>query len=228
MLVSNETLSIENILRMLNVESNNDKKTDNTSNVQYICIKKEFFDANMIYLNYTNLKKRNYIEIIYKSPSIFLDGLFFKTPTINISNITVVTRERFYQANKDFNRPSFITHINIRLNKEHQIFINMLKSIDQYINNYISRCAKEIHKELQNIENGEYHYLRCENIISYKNNNEYELSFKSYLDNKSINELKNNKNTNKKYELTFNISNIYYGKNTLIPLIKCNKCTEII
>lgn len=62
--------------------SNNHSSTSNSSNssidFRYICIKKDHFDVDMIYLKYINLKKENYIEIIYKSPSIFLDGLFLR------------------------------------------------------------------------------------------------------------------------------------------------------
>ena len=79
----------------INLESDKlrGRNYDNTVDFRYICIKKEHFDVNMIYLKYTNLKKENYIEIIYKSPSIFLDGLFFKTPPLNLSQLSIITKE---------------------------------------------------------------------------------------------------------------------------------------
>jgi hypothetical protein len=82
------------------------KKTDNSAEFKYICIKKEFFDVNMIYLNYTEVKKDKYIEIIYKSPSIFLEGLFFKTPPLNASQIRLVYESAAIQVDigyGDFN-----------------------------------------------------------------------------------------------------------------------------
>ena len=71
------------------------KKNDSSVDYKYICIKKDCFDANMIILNYNNIKKYNYIEIIYKSPTITLEGLFFKTPPISGNAISV-----FYKVKK--------------------------------------------------------------------------------------------------------------------------------
>jgi hypothetical protein len=260
---------------------------------KYICIKKEHFDVSMIYLNYTNLKKRNNIEIIYKSPSIFLDGLFFKTPPINASQLAIFIREK----------PTFSSIINLTLNTSENItFINMMKSIDTYMSNYIARHAKHINSELnQDIESQKdsvnnqckndkfnmgvsisYRYLKYESILKHKinsnansnansnntentenlgmskenakqqipkqqipkqqipntnkysssrnkmnsNNAEYEMTFKSYLDKKILNEVENiiEKNISEiKYVITFNISNIYFNGNILQPLLKCNK-----
>jgi hypothetical protein len=58
------------------------------------------------------------------------------------------------------------------------------------------------------------------------NNAEYEMTFKSYLDKKILNEVENiiEKNISEiKYVITFNISNIYFNGNILQPLLKCNK-----
>ena len=96
----------------------NIKKRDKAIDFKYICIKKEYFDVNMIYLNYTNLKINKYIEVIYKSPSIFLDGLFFKTPPIHIKNINVIRRDNANGSN---------VIIKLKLTtQEHNQFINML------------------------------------------------------------------------------------------------------
>ena len=45
---------------------------------------------------------------------------------------------------------------------------------------------------------------------------------KKNLDKNIINDLE--KKFNKKYIFTFNISNIYLSNNSLLPLIKCNRC----
>jgi hypothetical protein len=50
------------------------------------------------------------------------------------------------------------------------------------------------------------------------------MHLKSYLDKNIINELENKNNNNINYIFTFNISNIYFGNSSLIPLVKCNRC----
>lgn len=199
------------------------RSIDNSVDFKYICIKKEYFDVNMIYLNYTNLKKRNYIEIIYKSPSIYLDGLFFKTPPIKLSHIYI---------SRNIKQPYNIT-LKVSLdNSLDNDFINMIRLIDNYISNYITKYAKEITREMNTtIENANncIEMYKYDNILKiYKNHNE--LHLKSYLDNTTINNLQygyGNDNLNTRYIFTFNISNIYFGRSSLIPLVKCNQCETI-
>jgi len=219
------------------------KKNDELVDYKYICIKKDYFDVNMISINYNNIKKYNNIEIIYKSPTITLDGLFFKTPPIYGNAITVLYKE------KNINNITIKLLIN---QKEHPQFIQILRTIDEYISSYINKFSTEIDNELQerelfnNTNNTNNIYtdkffiktlsmLKYEQIIKYYNNrniinnqcnNEiYQIYLKSYLDKNIISELE--KKLNKKYIFTFNISNIYFSNNNLLPLIKCNKC-EII
>ena len=212
------------------------KKLDNTADYKYICIKKEYFDVNMIYLNYTNVKKDKHIEIIYKSPSIFLEGLFFKTPPINSSQIQLIYKDKY-----NYNYLS----IKLILDERQIEFVNMFIKTDEYINNYIKRFAKDINKEFfkteqYSITNGNLgnriknnslntiEMFRYDNIIKKLNNNTWEFNMKSYLDKPTldmiISNISNISNTN--YIFTFNITNIYLGNVSLIPLIKCNKCNE--
>ena len=116
------------------------KKNDLVVDYKYICIKKDFFDVNMINLNYKNLKYNNYIEIIYKTPCMLLEGIYFKTPVISSNNISVYHKERY------------MNNISIKLllnQKEHPQFIQILRSIDEYISSYINKFAVEINNELQ-------------------------------------------------------------------------------
>ena len=256
------------------IENSNDKITDtknevkeryydNTVDYRYICIKKEHFDVSMIYLKYTNLKKENYMEIIYKSPSIFLDGLFFKTPPLTTSQLSIFTKDRI----------PFTSAITCVLDREaNSEFINILKSIDSYLSNYIVRHARDINTKMHEDEN---HYLNYENILkpwynpkkkigtsghskeqlpystvvagdiyntststststNTKWTGNYMINFKSYLERPVLEALKQSildksiNNTEKKYVITFNISNIYFSNIALTPLIKCNKCEEVI
>jgi hypothetical protein len=211
------------------------KKTDNSAEFKYICIKKEFFDVNMIYLNYTDVKKDKYIEIIYKSPSIFLEGLFFKTPPLNASQIRLV-----YKDKHNYNYITVKITLDNSIEKQAE-FIKMLNKTDEYINNYILRFAKDINKEffkndikndINNVMNT-IEMFRYDNILKHRGGNNWELNMKSYLDKPSLDMLSkssfnNNNNNNNKYIFTFNITNIYLGNVNLIPLIKCNKCETIL
>ena len=51
---------------------------------------------------------------------------------------------------------------------------------------------------------------------------------KSYLDNKTIDNLYNNAQSQKDihYIFTFNITHIYINSNDIVPLVKCNKCDK--
>ena len=105
----------------------------------------------------------------------------------------------------------------------------MLYNIDVFIANYICRYANDINRELNMIPNN----MNCIEMYKYDNilkhiGNNYELHLKSYLDNKTIQTIKNIKNDNTEFILTFNISNIYFGPTSLIPLVKCNKCIATV
>ena len=236
-------------------QSNNIKKPDTIVDYKYICIKKDFFDVSSVQLNYSNIKKTNHIEIIYKSPSILLEGLFFKTPPIDSNAISI------YHKEKNSNNITIKLLVN---QKEHSQFIQILRSIDEHISGYINKFSAEIENELHNNQqNSSYVFsnqnnlinnitqnimndrtlsmYKYEKIIKYnyhrsgynneniKNNDEkidtYQIYLKSYLDRNTILELENQ--INKKNIFTFNISNIYLCNNSLLPLIKCNRCEVV-
>ena len=56
---------------------NNTNNSNHTNNsvveYKYICIKKDFFDVNMVYLNHNKFNQCGNIDIIYKSPSLILE-----------------------------------------------------------------------------------------------------------------------------------------------------------
>jgi hypothetical protein len=228
----NQDKNNKNITKMEQTNIFPNQLNGNNVDFRYICIKKDFFDVNMIYLNYMTIKDHNYIEIIYKSPSIFLEGLFFKTPIIKFNQIYVSKKikKNGFGTNNNATSNSVSIRIILDYNNPEQIqFINMLLMIDTYILNYIGRFTKDINRELNLSKNN----MNCVEMYKYEPiiktySNYYEINMKSYLDNKTINELQNtdinNILINSKITLTFNISHIYFGNYNLIPLVKCNKC----
>ena len=191
-------------------------KNDAAVDFKYICIKKDCFDINMVDYSYENLNKNKYIEIIYKSPSVYLEGLFLKTPYILSNHIDI-----FYK-----NRQTNNIIIKISLNyQEHSHFINILRSIDENTSAYFNKSGKNIENELNNNCNDlrPVSLFRYEPILKYRYNNIIEFHLKSYLDRNIINMLEK-KIESRKYVLTFNISNIYFGVSSIVPLVKCNRC----
>ena len=249
-----------------NNQNQNNKKFELLVDYKYICIKKDVFDVNMIELNFNNINFNNQIELIYKSPTIILDGIFLKTPAISGNAITINYKEKN------------INNITIKLllnQKEHQQFIQIMKMLDEYLSNSINKYSNKIKNELDiskinddyidnsNNSSNKLSILKYEQVIKYNyynsnsynfnticgssississgssississisNNNtnyennedKYHIYLKSYLDKNIINDLE--KKLNKKYIFTFNISNIYLSNNSLLPLIKCNRC----
>ncbi len=200
----------------------NNKKI-NINNVKsiYLCIKKEHFNENMVYLNYNNLKQKKSIAIIYKSPSIFLDGLFFQTPQLTHLDFTIIKHEKTKPNQDNYN---IILNLNEK-NNEHKQIINIISRLDQYIVNYLKKYKKEIQHELlinygddRPIEKFKYVFL------IKKNNNKWQINMKSYIDKNLIDLIYKQKKDNecKKYKFTFNISNIFFSYNNLLPLIKTN------
>ena len=211
------------------------KKNNTSVEYKYICIKKDVFDSTMINLNYLNLKDKKVIEIIYKSPSVYLEGLYFKTPPISSKDIII-----YYKENKHnyLNNKSLSPTIKLLLNyQEHTQFINILISIDETISRYINKNAMEIEDNLNKYHNDNrtMSSFNYEQIIKFRYNNIIELHMKSYIDKQIIDTLENNSNNNlnsnlnNKYIFTFNVSNIYFSNNNnLLPLVKCNRCELIV
>ena len=211
------------------------KKTNTSVEYKYICIKKDVFDDSMIFLNYLSLKEKKCIEIIYKSPSVYLEGLYFKTPPISFKDIYI-----YYKENKNNNINNNINNnvnptIKLLLNyQDHTNFINILRKIDEKISTHINKNSVEIENNLITYYNDNriISNFNYEQIIKFRYNNVIEIHMKSYLDKVSIEELekniKHNSNNNSKYTFTFNISNIYFSNNNnLLPLVKCNRCESI-
>jgi hypothetical protein len=211
-------------------EINQQTKQNSSVEYKYICIKKDFFDSNMICLNYSSLKNKKFIEIIYKSPSVFLEGLFLKTPPISSKDILIYYKEnKNYQTNYQLNNNLNPTLKLVLNHQNHSQFINILRTIDETISNYINKYSIEIENDLVKYYNDTrtMSSFKYEQIIKYRYNNIIELHMKSYLDKLIVDELEKN-TEDKKYIFTFNISNIYFSNNNnLLPLVKCNRCEMV-
>jgi hypothetical protein len=102
-------------------------KNDAAVDFKYICIKKDCFDVNMIDFSYANLNKNKYVEIIYKSPSVFLEGLFLKTPAIASNDIDI-----FYK-----NRQTNNITIKIALNQQEHSLVKRNRFIIRKTKNFL-------------------------------------------------------------------------------------------
>ena len=154
---SNQNTSNQNTSNKTVGYKNNDKF--DTVDYKYICIKKDLFDVNMIDIKYNNIKQTNYIEILYKSPALILDGLFFQTPPIFRRSISI------FHKDKNANNANNAT-IKINLNQlNNPQFIQILKSIDEYISAYINRIAPDIDLAISNDKHNTIHNNKYMNYI---------------------------------------------------------------
>ena len=203
MSMTNINSLVDNTNQQSNYKSNQIAKSNSSVDYKYICIKKDVFDISMLYLNYLSLQKNKYIEIIYKSPSVFLEGLYFKTPPISYKDIII-----YYKENKNYILNNYNIHRNISnasntsntlnpslkllLNhKEHSNFINILRSIDETISSYINKYSIEIENDLIAYynDNRTISSFNYEQIIKFRSNNIIEI-FDKLLEIIPINKLK--------------------------------------
>jgi len=225
--IVDNTVINNNVIDNTVIDFNKKYNKKTSVDYNYISIKKDVFDINMVYLNYLTLRQNKYIEIIYKSPSVFLEGLFFKSPDIYLKDIIVYYKENKYHNSNVILTPTLKLVLNY---KDHSQFISILRNIDECISNYINKNACYIENDLKLYykDNRTISCFNYEQIIKFRYNNICELHMKSYLNNEIIKEIENNKNDGK-YIFTFNISNIYFSnKNKLLPLVKCNRCEKVI
>ncbi len=148
---------------------NNKDKTENENDKQdifknnriifnkgFLIIMLDSFNADFIYYEHKEVKRKKFINIIYKSPTIYLNGLTFETPWMKVNK----------NSYKILNNNSKIwieqTFIGYKEDSEINLFLQVMNNIDMNAINYINSYKNYL--ELDN------NYNNFEKSNSYNDN----------------------------------------------------------
>lgn len=138
-------------------------------NKSFMVIILDCFNDEFIYYEHKEVRKKKFINIIYKSPTIFLNGLTFETPWMKtikdcypiINNDTKYWLEQTFIGNED--------------DSEINLFLQVMNNIDKNVINYLDSYKNYL--ELDKYNNNFY-----DKINNNKNNEDNEKN----IDNKNL------------------------------------------
>jgi hypothetical protein len=113
--------------------------------LQNLYINKQNYARTYNYYNYFKFKLTGIIPIHYKSPSIFLDGLYFKVSDCQILKVSKIPYEADFILTIHIKRDDFIEFSNIKYSKtdtDTNTFIKILEDIEEYNYNFFDKNYK--------------------------------------------------------------------------------------
>lgn len=135
---------------------------------KFLIIKLDYFNVKFIFFDIANYKHNQFINIIYKSPTIYLDCLILETPWIQNTKPIIENKN----SDKLFLELNFDNYKNDKLLNN---FYNILNSIDIFTYNFIKD-----YKQILNISNNSEFYSKniksnqtSDNILKIKLNNNF-------------------------------------------------------
>ena len=157
-----------------------------------ISINIDFFNSNFVYYDMNNFKDGQFIGITYRSPTIFLDGLMFETPWMEVSKPIYklpINKDDITHNSKYFIELSFNGY---QQDPELKLFYNCMSSLDKHCNSFLNKQQKSL---ISKNVNETY----CKNIKNYisTNNDKY-----TYIRVKANDNLNNIMVDNSKYNDT--------------------------
>lgn len=161
-------------------------------------INKNHFNQNYIFFNLINNKENSqFLNVIYRSPTIYLDGLCFETPWMKVNDKII---NNCYDTNK-FLLELIFYHGNT--DNEIRKFQNILNNIDKSTINFFNR------KNNNFIENKNVQDVYCKNIKYLKKK---KIILTEDLDNKKEDLFDNYINSSNTYINSSNTSSLNYDK----------------
>lgn len=129
----------------INSDENSYDENININKKKFLIIKNDHFNVNFIHFNISTNKNEQFINVIYKSPTIFLDCLVLETPWLYVKKPLIERKN----TDKMFLELAFGSD---KLSKQ---FFNILNSIDNFTNNFLNKCGKilNLDDEYKNISN---------------------------------------------------------------------------
>lgn len=139
-------------------ESENDDITDEMRLIKskkILGINIDYFNSNFLYFNINNQRSLDFINMIYRSPTIFLDGIIFETPWMK-----VVKPLHYLKLKNDEKCYLELSFIGYEDDPEIKLFYNCINSIDKTTINFINK-----HQNIFKNNNSKYlNEIYCRNI----------------------------------------------------------------
>ena len=132
--------NIDSVVNNKDIVINNFKEEDKydcfknqkiLSNKGFMIIILDCFNDEFIYYEHKEVKRKKFINIIYKSPTIFLNGLTFETPWMK----TVKDCYSIYNNNTKYWLEQ--TFIDYQDDSEINLFLQIMNNIDKNVINYL-------------------------------------------------------------------------------------------
>lgn len=186
----------------------------NKSELVTLYIKPEHYNSDYNFYNYHKFKTTGIINIIYKTPSIFLNGLYFELPYVQVIEIVKQPGTTSFEMKLCFNRDSL---------EANQEIINIMTNIDKFNANFFRENAQKFEiKTNQTNKSNQYIKRIIHGDDSYESKvldprPRFKNPFiKKYGYNSFMNE-----NTDKQVCITVEIKHLYMLK--ICELIKANE-----
>ena len=121
-----------------------------------LIIKQDFFNPLFIHFNIPNVKKPTFFNIIYKSPTIELDGLFLETPWMEC-----FLPPSKYDINDDTKYHIELSFNGYKFNSSLRMFYSSLNGIDRRVTNFLYNNKKmlNLHSNIDNYYQNQYYLL---------------------------------------------------------------------
>ena len=116
-------------------------------------INPDYYNTDYNFYNYHKFKQTGTINIIYKTPSIFLNGLYFELPYCRILNISKPAGSTSFVLSLLINKNDVLDHSQNKLT-----IGQLLTNIDAYNNQFFSTHAKKLEIRQSQTNKNSRHY----------------------------------------------------------------------
>lgn len=173
----NDTKFSDNLQLCLETNENNENDlSEENKMIKYFAlttINIEYFNPNFVYYNMNNFKDSQFIEMTYRSPTIFLEGLMFETPWMQVP-------KSIYKINKNSNntqKNNNSTNDNSSNNDKYFIELSFngyqddpeLKQFYNCFNSLDKQCSSFLNKQQKTLMLKNMNEVYCKNIKNYTN-----------------------------------------------------------
>ena len=178
----NDTKFSDNLQPCLETnETNENNLSEENKMIKYFAlttINIEYFNPNFVYYNMNNFKDSQFIEMTYRSPTIFLEGLMFETPWMQVSkSIYKINKNSNNTQKNDNSTNDNSTNDNSSNNDKYFIELSFngyqddpeLKQFYNCFNSLDKQCSSFLNKQQKTLMLKNMNEVYCKNIKNYTN-----------------------------------------------------------